>query len=85
MDVLTQKNELPMDDGIIKTRKRDVDGSVIVCDDTGVVLIPKDQLTEEFYGKLEAIEEQEDIWFDCIDRRKWDTFDTVCLKKYKDL
>ncbi len=79
------KNENPLDDGIVKTRKNDTDGAVMVCDDSGVVLIPKDHLTEEFYGKLEVIEEQEDIWFDCIDRRKWDTFDTVCLKKYKEL
>lgn len=77
------KNDEPFDGEIIKTRKEIVDGAVMVCDDSGVVLIPKDQLTEEFYAKLEAIEEQEDIWFDCIDRRKWDTFDTVCLKKYK--
>ena len=40
------------------------------------------KITEEFYKKLEQIEYQEDIWFDCIDRRKWNTFDTVCLKKY---
>lgn len=78
------KNESPFDEHIIKTRKQDVEGAVMVCDDSGVVLIPRDQLTEEFYKKLEWIEEQEDIWFDCIDRRKWDTFDTVCLKKYKD-
>lgn len=69
---------------IVKDRKEKIDGAVIVCDDSGVVLIPKDQLTDKFYKKLEDIEEQEDIWFDCIDRRKWDTFDTVCLKKYKD-
>ena len=79
------KNEEIFDRRIIESRKQDVDGAVIVCDDSGVVLIPKAHLTEEFYGKLEAIEEQEDIWFDCIDRRKWDTFDTVCLKKYKEL
>lgn len=79
------KNEVYFNKSIIEDRTENVDGSVMVCDDTGVVLIPKAELTEEFYTKLEAIEEQEDIWFDCIDRRKWDTFDTVCLKKYKDL
>ena len=79
------KNEIPFDEEIIKTRRENLDGAVIVCDDSGVVLIPKEQLTDEFYVKLKEIEEQEDIWFDCIDRRKWDTFDTVCLKKYKDL
>ncbi len=78
------KNETPFDEKIIKSRKEEFDGAVMVCDDSGVVLIPKEQLTEEFYEKLEKIEEQEDIWFDCIDRRKWDTFDTVCLKKYRD-
>ena len=69
---------------IVAERKAYYDGALAVCDDTGVVIVPKEQLTEAFYQKLEAIEEQEDIWFDCIDFRKWDTFDTVCLKKYKE-
>ena len=77
-----RKNDPPFDENIVRTRTEEMNGAVMVCDDSGVVLVPKDLLTEEFYGKLEAIEEQEDIWFDCIDRRKWDTFDTVCLKKY---
>lgn len=59
------------------------EGAVAVCDDTGVVIIPSQQMTEEFYQKLEFIEDQEDIWADCINHRKWDTFDTICLKKYK--
>ena len=58
------------------------DGAIAVCDDCGVVIIPKEKHTQEFLDKLHFIEEQEDIWFDCIDRRKWSTFDTVCLKKY---
>lgn len=78
------KNEEPFDKEIIKDRITNVDGSIMVCDDSGVVIIPKNHHTETFYHKLEAIEEQEDIWFDCIDRRKWDTFDTVCMKKYLD-
>lgn len=76
------KNEIQFDESIIAQRKRDVHGSIAVCDDTGVVLIPKEHHTEEFLKKLDWIEEQEDIWFDCIDRLKWDTYDTVCLKKY---
>lgn len=60
------------------------EGGIAVCDDTGVVVIPKEQITEEFLRKLEFIEEQEDTWFECIDRRKWDTYDTVCLKKYRE-
>lgn len=78
------KNDDAFDQQIIRDRMEKVNGAVMVCDDSGVVLIPKSSLDEEFLEKLEAIEEQEDIWFDCIDRRKWDTFDTVCLKKYND-
>jgi hypothetical protein len=33
---------------------------------------------------LEFIEEQEDIWYECIDRRKWSTFKTICQKAYLD-
>jgi 4-hydroxy-4-methyl-2-oxoglutarate aldolase len=44
--------------------------------------VPAASLTEGFLTALDRIEEQEDIWFDCIDRRKWDTFETVCLKRY---
>lgn len=68
----------------VDKKKKFYQGTVAVCDDTGVVIIPKEQMTEEFLGKLQHIEEQEDIWFDCIDHRKWDTYDTVCMKKYLD-
>ncbi len=69
----------------LEKQKALYDGSIMVCDDSGVVVIPKDRHNEEFLSKLKEIEEQEDIWFDCIDRRKWSTFDTVCLKKYKEM
>ena len=59
------------------------DGAIAVCDDSGVVVVPKGNHNQEFYDKLEFIEQQEDTWYDCIDRRKWTTFDTICLKKYK--
>lgn len=63
-------------------RKALYNGAIAVCDDTGVVVIPKEQLNEAFLQKLEQIEQQEDIWFNCIDFKKWDTYDTVCLKRY---
>ena len=59
-------------------------GSIAVCDDTGVVVIPKDDHSQRFLEKLEFIEHQEDIWYECIDRKKWSTYDTVCLKRYQD-
>ena len=66
----------------IEKQKGFYQGAIGVCDDSGVVVIPKEQITEEFYDKLVAIEEQEDIWYDCIDRRKWTTYKTICLKDY---
>ena len=56
---------------------------IAVCDDCGVVIIPKEHHNEKFYQKMEFIEKQEDIWFECIDRNKMSTFEAVCLKKYK--
>jgi regulator of RNase E activity RraA len=57
--------------------------AIAVCDDSGVVIIPKEKHTPEFLAKLDRIEELEDIWYECVDHRKWSTFDTVCLKKYQ--
>lgn len=66
----------------IEERRELFQGAVAVCDDSGVVIIPKEQITEDFYNKLVEIELQEDIWYDCIDRRKWSTYRTICLKEY---
>ncbi len=75
----------PIDVQVLKQRQDYFKDSIAVCDDSGVVIISKEYMNEEFFKKLEWIEEQEDIWFDCIDRKKWNTFETVCLKKYKEL
>jgi 4-hydroxy-4-methyl-2-oxoglutarate aldolase len=75
-------SEIDLDESIIAERRAKYDDTIAVCDDSGVVIIPKELHNEEFLKKLDWIEEQEDIWFDCIDRRKWSTYDTVCLKKY---
>jgi len=74
--------KLEFDEQSFEESRKEYTGSIIVADDTGVVIIKQQQLTEELYNKLEFLEDQEDTWFDCIDRLKWDTFDTVCLKKY---
>lgn len=58
------------------------DGAIAVCDDCGVVIIPKEQLTEEFLNKLHHMEDQEDIWFDRLDHYKENTFEIVCKKAY---
>lgn len=69
----------------IENHRNLYEGSLMICDDCGVVLVQKEYLNQEFYEKLMAVEEQEDIWFECLDRRKWDTFDIVCKKRYKDV
>ena len=58
------------------------DRTIAVCDDCGVVLIPKEKITKEFLEKLHQIEKQEDIWFDRLDHYKDNTFDIVCNKTY---
>lgn len=58
------------------------DHSIMVCDDSGVVMIPKDMIDEKLINKLKFIEFQEDIWFYCVDTLKMSTFETVCEKKY---
>lgn len=58
------------------------EGGILVCDDTGCTLISPENITEDFYKKLEFIEIQEDVWFYCIDTLKWSTYDTVCMKRY---
>ncbi|WP_219637571.1 RraA family protein [Cohnella sp. CFH 77786] len=72
----------PLDASFVRERRETYANTIAVCDDTGVVIVPKDQMNENLLSKLEWIEEQEDIWFECIDRKKMSTFETVCLKKY---
>lgn len=77
-----RRNTEPLNPALLAERRAHYDGAIAVCDDTGVVIIPGKSLDDAFLAKLDWIEEQEDIWFDCINRRKWDTFETVCLKRY---
>lgn len=59
------------------------DGAIAVCDTSGVVVIPKSDINEEFITRMDSMVEQERIWFECVEQKGWDTYDTVCLKKYK--
>lgn len=61
---------------------RRYEGAIAVCDDSGVAIIPKDQVSPAFLDKLAFIELQEDAWFHCIDTEGMTTFETVCLKRY---
>ena len=77
------KPQPPLDNKIIERHRAMYDGAIAVCDDCGVVIIPKEYHTEEFLQKLVDIENQEDIWFDRLDHYKENTFEIVCLKTYK--
>lgn len=71
-----------IDTKLLHEIKERYDGSIMVCDDSGVVMIPKDKIDDKLITKLEFIEFQEDIWFYCVDTLKMSTYDTVCQKKY---
>lgn len=59
------------------------DGAIAVCDTSGVVIIPKSEINDSFITRVDNMVEQERIWFECVEQRGWNTYDTVCLKKYK--
>ncbi len=65
-----KKPKRAFDPLIIQEQRAKYDEAIAVCDDCGVVTIPKELHTKEFLDKLIAIEEQEDIWFDRLDRKK---------------
>ena len=56
--------------------------SIITCDDSGIAIIPKKEITNNILEKLQLIELQEDIWYHCIDTLKWDTYQTIAKKDY---
>ena len=69
-------------ESILQDYRRKYEGAVAVCDDCGVVVIPKEKLNREMLDKIKGIELQEDIWFERLDKFKESTFDIVCRKKY---
>lgn len=79
---VNRKNGPAIDEQFHKELKEKYDGAIMVCDDSGVVMIPKDKINEELIKKLNFIELQEDIWFYCMDTLKMSTFEVVCQKKY---
>lgn len=66
----------------VKRWREYLEGSIMICDDSGCTVIEKDKINEDTYKKLEFIELQEDIWFYCLDTLKWSTYKIVCEKAY---
>ena len=77
-----KKIDSPVEKRILSKWQKHYHGAIAVCDDSGVVVIPKKEINNEFLEKLDFIELQEDIWYYCVDTKKWSTYDTVSLKKY---
>lgn len=76
------KNETEVEASLLSDLKKKYDGAIMVCDDSGVVIIEPDHISEEIIQKLNFIELQEDIWFFCMDVHKMSTYEIVCEKKY---
>lgn len=66
----------------VRLKKLQLEGSIMVCDDSGCTVISKNRINEDTYNRLEFIELQEDIWFYCLDTLKWSTYKTICEKAY---
>lgn len=66
----------------VETQREFLEGSIMVCDDSGCTVISKDRINEDTLSMLEFIELQEDIWYYCLDTLKWSTYKTICEKAY---
>lgn len=75
-------NADPLPEQVFQELKQKYEGSIAVCDDSGCVIITSENINGEFLEKLDFIELQEDIWYFCVDTKKWNTYETVATKKY---
>jgi len=77
-----KKNDSTPDSDVIEKLEARYEGTIAVCDDSGVVVIPKIKITEDFLEQLHLMELQEDAWFHSIDTDGFTTYETVCLRQY---
>lgn len=56
--------------------------AILVCDDCGVVAIPKEHHNLAMKDRLEGLRLQEEVWNFCIDELGWNTERTICAKDY---
>lgn len=56
-----------------------MDGSILVCDECGVVQIPNDKITEDTLEKLKQVKQKEIDWFDKLEKGL-STFQITCKK-----
>jgi regulator of RNase E activity RraA len=77
-------NSIPPDARLLESISSRYTGSVAVCDDSGVVVVPEESLNDKLLSRLHKMELQEDAWFHSIDTDGYSTYETVCLRKYLD-
>lgn len=68
---------------VLQKRKKFFDGGILVCDDSGVAIISKNEIDQEFIKKIISIENKEDVWYLSLDNLKMNTFEFICEEKYK--
>jgi len=76
------KNDVAPPTDLLESLQQRFEGGILVCDDSGVVLIEPHQITEDLKDQLAFIELQEDVWYFCMDSMKMSTYEIVCEKKY---
>lgn len=62
--------------------RSELDRGIAVCDEGGVVVIPSNRINADMLARLHQIEDQEDVWYYCLDTLKWDTKKIVCDRAY---
>lgn len=76
------KDTLPYDEQKAMQIREQFDGGIAVCDATGAIVIEKKYHTAETLKRLVQIKAQERIWKYCTETLGWNTFDTICQKRY---
>ena len=79
-----QEHISPDVQAMVNDRRKLFESSILICDDSGVAMIPPDWINEGFTRKLDLLEAQEEVWHYCVNYLKWSTYETVCLKRYLD-
>lgn len=77
-----KKNDGGPDKALLEGFRKQYEGAIAVCDDSGVTIIPAAHVTKDFLERLSFIELQEDAWFHSIDTDNFTTYETVCQKRY---
>ena len=68
--------------GLKKSLLKQYNEGIAVCDDGGVTVISKENITNKVFSDLNYLQKQEEIWFHCLERLNWNTKKIVVEKAY---